>query len=121
MKFSFIFDKVFRYFEAAILFSISGCDISDILSNFLYKSTCRKTHTQFFLVFFYFSFLRYKKNHHFLESKKIHINFIKYIKIFEPCYNLDNSGLHQLKRKRIYEKKKIGMHPLHRNKQKCSL
>ena len=55
-------------------------DVSDVLRNFLYKSTCRKTRTEFF----YFSFLRFKKNHHFLKSEKNHINLIKYVKSFEP-------------------------------------
>ena len=37
---------------------------------------------RFFLLFVFKIAL--KKNHHFLKSEKIHTNFIKYIKIFEP-------------------------------------
>ena len=39
--------------------SRSGSDVSDVRRNFLYKRTCQKTHTQFFLDFFYFIFLKY--------------------------------------------------------------
>ena len=39
--------------------SRSGGDVSDLLRNFIYESTCRKIHTPFFLGLFYFSFLRY--------------------------------------------------------------
>ena len=36
--------------------SRSGGDVSDLLRNFLYESTCRKSHTQFFKVFLIFRF-----------------------------------------------------------------
>ena len=58
--------------------------ISDVLQNFLYESTCRKLHTQFFEIFFTSRFFFKRKNHRFLEYEKIHINLIRYIKIFEP-------------------------------------
>ena len=38
-------------------------------------------------------------NHHFLKSEKIHINLMKYIKIFEPYQKMEVSKLHQLGRK----------------------
>ena len=38
--------------------SRSDDNVSDVLRNFLYKSTCRRTHTQFLFRFFYFSFLK---------------------------------------------------------------
>ena len=69
-------------------------DVSDLPRNFLYESTCRKTHTLFFFnsflllfvfeISFFFSNKKINKNHHFLKSEKIYINLIKYIKIFEP-------------------------------------
>ena len=49
-------------------------------SNYLSKNTY-----PIFSRFFYFSFWRYffsKKNHYFLQFKKIHKNLIKYIKVF---------------------------------------
>ena len=73
--------------HSATVRSRSGDDVSDVLHNFLYISTCQKIHTQFFLDFFYFSFLRYhffqknKKNHDFLKSETNYINLIKYMKI----------------------------------------
>ena len=79
---------------SAIVRSRSDGDVSDLLRNFLCKSARRKIHTQFCYIFF--SFLRYLKKNHFLKSEKMHINLIKYIKIFEPYQNMEVSKLHQL-------------------------
>ena len=51
--------------------SRSGGDVSDLLRNFLYESTCQKIHTQFFHIFLLFVFKIFKKNHDFLKSEKL--------------------------------------------------
>ena len=71
---------------SATVRSRSGGHVSNVLRNFLYQITYRKTHTQFFFrFFFYFSFSRYHflskklykiwKNSH-KSYKKIYLNFL---------------------------------------------
>ena len=55
---------IFILGHSATVRSRSGSDVSDVLCNFLYQSTCQKIHVQFFKDSFTFVFKIFKKNHH---------------------------------------------------------
>ena len=67
----------------ATIWSRSGGDVSGVLYNFLYESTCQKIHTQFFLEFLYFSFLSYNFFKKEIATFKIWKNLHKSYKIYE--------------------------------------
>ena len=82
ITFRLYYDRKYMAHFATVRSTFSA-DVSDVLRNFLYESSCRKhTYLIFFRFFLLFVFEIFFLNHHFLISEKIHTNLIKYIKSF---------------------------------------